>query len=180
MRVNVVGTAGSGKSTLSKRIAQELNAPYIQLDELHWKPNWEQSSDEEFFSKLEEALTPASWVLDGNYTKSIPIKWQRVQLVVYLDLPFHVVLYRIVVRSLLRVFNREELFNGNRETLRNLLSSNSMILYTISTFHKNRKLHDERVAKKEYAHIKFVRLTSKREVEEFVTGQLQSLANQLT
>ena len=114
MRINVVGTSGSGKSTFAKSIAKKFNAPYVQLDELHWKPNWEESSDEEFFPKLEKALLSDMWILDGNYTRTIPIKWKRVQMVVYLDLPFHVVLYRIVKRSLLRGIRKEELWHGNR------------------------------------------------------------------
>ena len=93
MRINVVGTSGSGKSTFAKSIAKKFNAPYVQLDELHWKPNWEESSDEEFFPKLEKALLSDMWILDGNYTRTIPIKWKRVQMVVYLDLPFLSVLY---------------------------------------------------------------------------------------
>ena len=43
MRINVVGTSGCGKSTVAKRIAERLNVPYIQLDELYWKPNWVES-----------------------------------------------------------------------------------------------------------------------------------------
>ena len=117
MRINVVGTSGSGKSTFAKSIAKKFNAPYVQLDELHWKPNWEESSDKEFFPKLEKALLSDVWILDGNYTRTIPIKWKRVQMVVYLDLPFHVVLYRIIKRSLLRGIRKEELWHGNRETV---------------------------------------------------------------
>ena len=56
-RINVVGTSGSGKSTFSKNIARKLNAPYIQLDELFWNPNWKESSDEDFFPKVEKALS---------------------------------------------------------------------------------------------------------------------------
>ena len=119
---------------------KKFNAPYVQLDELHWKPNWEESSDEEFFPKLEKALLSDMWILDGNYTRTIPIKWKRVQMVVYLDLPFHVVLYRIVKRSLLRGIRKEELWHGNRETVwKHLFTSDSMILWTIRTFKKKQK-----------------------------------------
>ena len=102
MRINVVGTSGSGKSTFAKSIAKKINAPYVQMDEIFWKPNWKESCDEEFFSKVEVVVSTDRWILDGNYKRTIPIKWKRVQMVVYLDLPFHVVLYRIIKRSLLR------------------------------------------------------------------------------
>ena len=138
MRINVVGTAGSGKS-ISKRIAQKLDVPYVQLDEIFWKPNWKESCDEEFFSKVEEIVTSDRWILDGNYTRTIPIKWKRVQMVVYLDLPFYIVLYRIVKRSLLRGLKNEELCDGNRETVwKHLFTRDSMILWTIRNFYKNR------------------------------------------
>tara|TARA_B100000029_G_scaffold512514_1_gene609361 strand:+ start:9644 stop:9868 length:225 start_codon:yes stop_codon:yes gene_type:complete len=74
MRINVLGTSGSGKSTFSKNLAEQLNIPYVQLDELFWKPNWTESSDEEFFPKIEDALSPDEWVLDGNYIRSTPVK----------------------------------------------------------------------------------------------------------
>tara|TARA_B100000686_G_C16645615_1_gene892622 strand:+ start:536 stop:1090 length:555 start_codon:yes stop_codon:yes gene_type:complete len=171
-RINVVGTSGSGKSTFSKNIARKLNAPYIQLDELFWKPNWKESSDEEFFPKVEKALSSDAWVLDGNYTRTIPIKWERVQMVVYIDLPFHIVLYRIIKRSLLRGIRNEELWHGNKETVwKHLFTRDSMILWTIRTFHKNRKKYTEFFGKEEYSHIKFIRLCTKKEVENFGTNE---------
>jgi len=66
MRINVLGTSDSGKSTFAKSIAQKCNVSYVQLDELQWKPNWEESSDEEVFPKVEKALSSDRWILDGN------------------------------------------------------------------------------------------------------------------
>ena len=39
MKVNVVGTAGCGKSTFGKMLAEKVGVPYIEMDELFWKPN---------------------------------------------------------------------------------------------------------------------------------------------
>jgi adenylate kinase family enzyme len=170
MRINLIGTSGAGKSTVGKHIAERLNIPYIQLDELHWKPNWVESTDEELSSKLEKALSSDEWVLDGNYVKTIPIKWKRVQMVIYLDLPFHIVLYRIIKRSLIRSIMKEELWNGNRETIwKHLFTRDSMILWTIMNFSKNRKIYEELINKPELAHINFLRLCSNKEVENFIT-----------
>ena len=144
MRINVVGTSGCGKSTVGKRLAERLSVPYIQLDELYWKSNWGESTDEELFPKLEKALSPDEWVLDGNYNRTTSIKWKRVQMVVYLDLPFHIVLYRIIRRSLLRGIRNEELWHGNKETLwKHLFTTDSMILWTIKRFSMNRKRYTE-------------------------------------
>ncbi len=53
MKINVIGTSGSGKSTFSCALAQKLAIPYIELDSLFWKPSWSGSSDAEFFEKTE-------------------------------------------------------------------------------------------------------------------------------
>jgi adenylate kinase family enzyme len=41
MRVVVVGTSGSGKTVMAKRIATGLDLRFIELDRLHWEPSWE-------------------------------------------------------------------------------------------------------------------------------------------
>jgi hypothetical protein len=62
-------------------------------------------------------------VVDGNYRAVVPdLVWARADTVVWLDLPRRTVLRRVTWRSLRRVVRREELWNGNRETLATVLS----------------------------------------------------------
>jgi adenylate kinase family enzyme len=84
-RINVVGTSGSGKSTFARQLAGLLDLPYHERDRFFWKRGWQPASDEELFRKVEEATSQPRWVLDGNYTRTLPIKWKRVQLVQRLD-----------------------------------------------------------------------------------------------
>ena len=46
-RFNVVGSSGSGKSTIARAIAQALQIPYVELDALFWKRGWQESPDDE-------------------------------------------------------------------------------------------------------------------------------------
>lgn len=79
MKVNVIGTSGSGKSTLAKRIAAELDIPYIEMDRLYWCPDWQGTPDAILLEKLETTLkASAEWVLDGNYNRTRPVKWRDV------------------------------------------------------------------------------------------------------
>lgn len=55
-RFNVVGSSGSGKSMVAKALAASLGLAFFEMDALFWRPNWEESSDEEFLPKLEAAL----------------------------------------------------------------------------------------------------------------------------
>ena len=52
MNINVVGTSGSGKSTLARRLAHRLELPWIELDRLYWRPNWQGAPDEAFSPPL--------------------------------------------------------------------------------------------------------------------------------
>ncbi|MFT7214503.1 MAG: adenylate kinase family enzyme, partial [Granulosicoccus sp.] len=40
MRIHVTGDAGSGKTTLGKKIGAELNLPVFGLDQVVWQPGW--------------------------------------------------------------------------------------------------------------------------------------------
>jgi len=94
-RINVVGTSGSGKSTFGRQVAEILNLPFYEMDQLFWKAGWQESTDEELFTKVRQVTSGDKWVLDGNYTRTIPEKWKHVQLVIWLDLSF--------TRTILRV-----------------------------------------------------------------------------
>jgi adenylate kinase family enzyme len=169
MRINVVGTSGSGKSTFSKLLAKKMDLPYVEMDALHWKANWKESTDEELFNKLKNALSSEEWVLDGNYSKTEHLKWKQVQMVIFLDLPFYLVLYRIIKRSLVRGFKRQELWAGNKESiLQVLFSKDSMILFTIKNFYKNRKRFLKLFNKPQNSQIKFISLKSKKEMNDFL------------
>jgi adenylate kinase family enzyme len=167
MRINVIGTSGCGKSTFARQLAKQQQVPYVEIDALNWKPNWTESTDEELITKLKDALSVDAWVIDGNYSRTRTITWERVQQVVYLDLPFYIVLYRIVVRSLTRGLTGEVLWAGNKESLwKHLFTRDSMILWTISNFHRNRKKYAVWVNKAEYSDIQFLRLRSRKEVAD--------------
>ena len=168
-RINVVGNSGSGKSTLARAIAARLDCPYVELDELHWKPNWTESTDDELYPKLEAALLGESWVLDGNYKRTVPIKWRRVDMVVWLDLPYWLITWQVVSRTLRRSIRREELWAGNRESLKKaFLERDSIILWSLTHLASTRRQYEAAMANPKYAHIEFVRLRSRTEVNDFL------------
>ena len=127
-RFNIVGSSGSGKSTFASQLASLLDLKYIEIDAVYWKPNWTESSDEEFFSKLKKALSSESWVADGNYSRSIPVKWEYVQAVIWLDLPYWQIIYQVIKRTLRRSIKKEVLWAGNRESLWKVFFSKDSII----------------------------------------------------
>ena len=71
---------------------------------------------------MSEIVAGDGWVVDGNYSAVRDLVWDRADTVVWLDLPRLVVVRRITTRSIRRVVRREELWNGNRERWRNLVT----------------------------------------------------------
>ncbi|MFV1948345.1 MAG: hypothetical protein ACC633_00240 [Anaerolineales bacterium] len=88
MKINLVGTSGSGKNVFGKQLAEILNFPFVEMDALYWGPDWTGPTDQDLFSRLRKALDSEDWVLDGNYSRTQDIKWERVEVVIWLDFSF--------------------------------------------------------------------------------------------
>ena len=174
-RISVVGTSGSGKSTLARRIAAALDLPHIELDAIHHLPNWTPIDPARFVEEVARVAAGAGWVVDGNYSRVTmdgPL-WRRADTVVWLDLPRHLIMRQIVRRSLGRTLRREVLWNGNRESFRNLLSHDperNVALWAWRTVTKNRTRYSEAMSDPRFAQLRFVRLRSHDEAETFLRG----------
>lgn len=115
-RISVIGTSGSGKTTLARQIAQWFIIPYVELDALHWEPNWVEVPDDVMRDRVSQALSCSTWVVDGNYNQVLDIVWSQAETVVWLDYSLPVIMSRLVQRTLRRVVMQQEVCNGNRET----------------------------------------------------------------
>lgn len=153
-RVVVIGTTGSGKSTLAERLARRLGGDFIDLDALHWGPNWTAPLIPVFRQRVESALAGECWAVAGNYSVTRDIVWGRADTVIWLDYPLPLILWRILRRTIRRVATREELWNGNREHLRAQFASRDSLFYSAVTTHRaRRRKFAAALAQPEYAHL---------------------------
>ena len=160
-RIAIVGTSGSGKTTLARQTSERLAIRHVELDALHWEPNWTEAPINVFRSRVTEALQGESWVVDGNYSKIRPLVWSRADTIVWLDYAFLVVISQIINRTIRRVVMREDCCNGNHETFqKSFLSRDSVIVWAVQTYQKNRRQYQSLFQQPEFSHLKKVRLTS--------------------
>lgn len=170
-RINVVGTSGSGKSTVAKKLSGALSIPYVEMDQIFWGQDWHWPSDEKFFNDLRKNIAPDKWILDGNYTRTLSIKWEKVQMVVWIDLPLKKTLFQAITRAFKRSISGKEIWpnTGNKESFRkSFFSKDSIILWTLKTYKKVKQQYVLHMNNEKYSHIKFVRLTSHKEIDEFL------------
>ena len=168
-RVNVLGVSGSGKSTVGRALAARLDAPYVELDELHHGPNWTEATAEELRAKVEPLAEQPVWVIDGSYSAKLgSLVLERADTVVWLDLPIRVWLPRLARRTFTRMVTREELFNGNREHVRNLFERPNIFRWAWRRHFEHRRELAARVA--EHPNARLVRLRSPAEVRAFLAA----------
>lgn len=169
-KIIVIGTTGSGKSRLASSLSQGLNIPHYQLDAFQFIANWEIVSDDVFFAKIKKATESDSWIIDGNFAKTHHLTWPYADTVIWIDFPLTVTLYQNISRTLKRIITREEIWKGtgNRESWKMLFSKDSIVLWLFKTYHSNIKRYEERFNDSNYSHIRFLRLRSRREVEQFL------------
>jgi adenylate kinase family enzyme len=165
-RVAVVSSAsGNGKTTVGRALAERLGVPFVELDALHHGPNWAEPTDEEFRARVGPIVASDAWVIDGAYRSKLgDLVLERAELVVWLDLPVHVWLTRLVRRTARRIVRREVLWSGNRESLATALHPRySVVVYALRGYRGRRRAYAS-----ELARFPLVRLCTTAEVDDFL------------
>ena len=123
MRLAIIGTSGAGKTTLGREISRRLGATFIEVDAIHNKANWIEATDEELRKGIETAIDGRnSWVIDEVcYRQLGTFVSDRVDAILWLDLPLSLKTWRLCLRSWRSIRTREPLWNGNIETWRSAL-----------------------------------------------------------
>jgi adenylate kinase family enzyme len=148
-RVAVIGGSCSGKTTVSRALAARLGVPFIELDALHHDANWTEAPAELLQERVSAALAaaPDGWVVDGNYYGKLgSLVIDQADTVVWLDVPYATAIRRVLVRTWSRLFRRTELWNGNRERLRDTFGRNSIVWWVLTTHRGFAAKWEERLA----------------------------------
>jgi len=178
-RIVIVGTTSSGKSTLANRLADKIHAEFIDLDSLHWEPNWAEAPDEIFRERVEKATNsqPAlseaerGWVVAGNYHVVRDIVWSRTQAIIWLDYPFHIVFWRLLKRTIRRVVTKEKLFSGNVENgwmHLKIWSQESLFHWLFKTYWRRKREYPMLFALPENTHLRIIHFKHPKEAESWL------------
>lgn len=174
-RIHVVGNTSAGKSTLATQLAEAIGVPMVELDALNWLPNWvglHHTNPEELERRMAEATAGDGWVVAGSYSGFAErVFWDRLETVVWLDLPLPVIVTRVITRSWKRSRTKELLWGTNYERFLPQLAlwrkQDSLVWWALTNQRRRRRDLLSKMTDPHFAHIRFIRLTSRREVEVF-------------
>ncbi|WP_413287529.1 AAA family ATPase [Bdellovibrio sp. HCB337] len=151
-KVVVIGTSGAGKTTFAKAVSQKFDIPDVELDALYWEPNWTAATPESFQNRVQAATLNKGWVVHGNYRVVRDFLWHKADLIIWLDYPRHIILWRILKRSIYRAFTQKPMWNGNYESIRlTFFSKDSIILWSITSYAHNKKDYGNMMASSPFA-----------------------------
>ena len=89
-KIIVIGCPGSGKTTFAKKLENLTRIPLYHLDSIWHRPDKTNISREEFDARLSEIISSDSWIIDGNYRRTIERRIAASDTVFLFDLPTEV------------------------------------------------------------------------------------------
>jgi adenylate kinase family enzyme len=97
-RVAIIGSGGAGKSTLARQLGEITGLPVVHLDAHFWKPGWVPTPNVEWDEAVTELAAGERWILDGNYGRTMELRFARADTVVFVDYSRWLCCYRAVKR----------------------------------------------------------------------------------
>ena len=91
-KIIVIGCPGSGKTTFAIGLRDKLAFPLFHLDAIWHKADRSHISREEFDARLSDILSHDSWIIDGNYSRTLEVRMRACDTVILFDLPAEICL----------------------------------------------------------------------------------------
>nr|WP_260611438.1 hypothetical protein [Streptomyces sp. WAC04770] len=166
-RIALFGAPATGKTTLARWLSTRFHVPYTELDNILFTPLGSLPLEE--FRRQTAAITATGgWIVEGNFSKLADIVWHRADLLIWLDFPLPLILYRITRRSLRHLTGREDTPQARPLTWSTAFFARRSLLRTAIRKHRtNRPRYARQAAETAALGVTVVRLRSPRQVHRW-------------
>ena len=163
-KIIITGTSCTGKTTLGKQLSKELSIVQIDLDDVHFLPNWVEKEDEQFIKEINDLVDELNeWIVSGSYQTVLKdTLWEKASVIVWLDYPLTLILRRCFIRTFRRIFYKEMCCGENYESFSRMLFEENMFIWIFKTYWK-RKRRLKSWSKGLFAHKQWIVLTNPKE-----------------
>jgi adenylate kinase family enzyme len=169
-RILVVGVTGAGKSTLARAVGERLGIPYHEMDALYFAgPDW--AVNEKLTEEMTRIAAEPRWIIDSIGSPEVrDLLWDQADTVLWLDYPRHVIMPRILRRSLRRTITREVVFGGNRETWSDWLSKEHPVWWSWSQHTRRHREIADRTSDPRFAPLSTLRFNRPAETATWLAS----------
>lgn len=133
-RYLVIGSSGSGKSILARKVYNKCSIPYYDTDALYWGGDWKLRSDEQVIESL--PWDSKSWIIDGNFVDYREQAWSKADEIIWLNMPALHVFWRVIRRNIRWTILEASPWTGRKMPLKIALGG---IRHAISQFYRHKK-----------------------------------------
>ena len=84
-RIAIVGAPGTGKTTLANNLSEIYNIPATHIDGIHHLENWQERDKKERDEIILQIVSQEKWIIDGTYKSTLQARFQRADLIIWLD-----------------------------------------------------------------------------------------------
>jgi adenylate kinase family enzyme len=165
-KILIIGPNGSGKTTFGRKLSEMLNFAFYELDFYSWQPDWTETDYGEFRKITDKLTLLDTWIIDGNYARNQDLTLPRADCIIWLDVPYHISLYRTFKRSVKRAITGEPLWHNNRESFKRMFSKDSVMIFAIYSY-KRKKVKYTKYMEDNFKEKKWVRIRNKKDEKEF-------------
>lgn len=92
LKVIIIGSPGAGKSTFARKLSDKTGLPLYYLDMLWHRPDQTNISREAFDARLGQIIQTDTWIIDGNYQRTLEIRLKECDTVFLMDFPLEICL----------------------------------------------------------------------------------------
>ncbi|PFH88594.1 shikimate kinase [Bacillus sp. AFS088145] len=112
-KIHIIGSVGSGKTTLARQMSTKLNIPYYELDNVVWKRQKVHEdirrSEQERECYLDTLIRSDTWIIEGVHNEEwVGNSFKNADLIIFLDTRYSVRTYRIIKRYFLQKLKLEK------------------------------------------------------------------------
>ncbi|PGS49382.1 DNA topology modulation protein FlaR [Bacillus sp. AFS041924] len=113
-KIHIIGSVGSGKTTLARKMSTELNIPHYELDNVVWKRRMGHKdlmrSEKERELHLNKLISSSdTWIVEGVHNDEwVTNSFEKAELIIFLDTSYSVRTYRIIRRFFLQKLRLEK------------------------------------------------------------------------